>query len=99
MTAGKFAALRTMSRPLQLCRIERTHEFHQGDLAFVFVAVIAGHQQHRRPAAAGRDGDRDGNPAISRFVRGVRQLQEAVPEARPLEVDRGRDACHALASA
>ena len=80
-------------------RIERAHQLHQRDLALVFVAMVAGDQQHRRAVAVGSDGDRHRDPAIGRLVRGMRHLQVAVPQPGLVEIDGGGDAGHAAARA
>ena len=48
IAAGKFADGRMMMRPCTSAGSRLADQPAERDLAFVFVAVIAGHQQNRR---------------------------------------------------
>jgi len=62
-------------------------QLHQGHLAFVLVAVIAGNQKDLRPRAVGDAHDRYRQPSVCRTVDRVGQAQKSGLLAVPLEVD------------
>ena len=57
MTAGVLAIGRIVTRPAHRFRLEPADELGERQLALIFVAVIAGHQEERRTLAIADDGD------------------------------------------
>src|SRR5258708_31767866 len=74
--------------------LEATRKLQQSQLAFVFVAMIAGNEENCGPRALMDAYDRDRQPAIGRFVPRQRQSQETALLARLGEVDFGQYAAH-----
>ena len=74
--AGRFAAGMTMIRPWTAARIDRADQLAQRDLALVLVAVVARHQEDRRPGAVLDHRDRDLDPLPSRRVTECGRLSQ-----------------------
>src|SRR5690606_28596716 len=72
--------------------LEFADQLHKADLAFVFVAVIAAHEQDSRPAAVLDLRNRYADPAIGRDVAGVRQADVTDLLTVFVEIDLGREA-------
>src|SRR6266851_8777355 len=79
---------------MQLGRLEAADQPAERDLALVFVAMIAGHQEDARSRAIAAPiadlGDRDRDPAIGRAVHRMRQAQKAGLLAVAVEIDLRR---------
>ena len=75
-----------------LARLQFADQPPERDLAFEFVAVIAGHQQHPRSGAAADGGNRDRDPAIGRAVHRMGQAKKSGLLAVAVEIDVGRKA-------
>ncbi len=63
---------------LDILRHQLPAQFAQSDLAFVFIAMIAGDNQGRGSGAVLEHHDGHGDPAICGAVNGIGQAQEAV---------------------
>jgi len=72
-----------------LLRFEAADQFAERDLALVFVAVVAGHQQDSRAVAVLDAGNRDRDPAIGRAVHRIGQPDKAVLFAIAVKIDFG----------
>jgi hypothetical protein len=77
---------------VDLGRLEAADQLAERDLTFVFVAVVARHQQDARPLAMLDAGDGYRNPAIGRAVHRIGQPDKAVLLAVAVEIDFGDEA-------
>jgi len=77
--------------PADRLRLDLANQLRHDDLAFVFVAVVAGHHEHDRPFAVADRRDRNRQPAIRGAMHGMRQAQIARVLALRIEVDFAMD--------
>ena len=73
-------------------RFEGFGEIAEGDLAFILVAVVAGHEEGGRASPIADHHDGDGDEAVGRGMGGVKEAEVAVLDAVFVEIDLGEDA-------
>ena len=85
--SGKIGSGQQNHTAADRLRAERAREIAERELALIFVAVIAGHQQRGRPRAVAEHHDGDRDEAVGRGMRRMEQAQETLLASLPVEID------------
>ena len=88
ITAGRFAAGRIVIAPRMSLGLDQANELEERQLAFVLVAVVAGHQNDARTVAVPDAADRHLDLVVGRAVDRIGEAYEADDLAvrRPIDV-------------